>query len=330
MKQFLVIGGTGYLGRAIVTEIIQRGDQPIVFSNTASPELQALDVPIILGDIRNMEQLRRAFESLLPGAQVIHCAGLITIESKPMPGLSAVNITGTRNILQLCREYPVGRLCYVSSVHALPQIQQGHVKREIRRFSPRRVIGQYAKTKAMASQLVHNEAADGLNAVVVYPTGIVGPGKQGQGQTTPLIQAFLDGKLPFYVEGGHDFVDVRDVAFGVLAALERGRRGEAYILSGGYYTMKEILDMVAQVAGRKRLYFSLPAGLFRMVAPIVEVTSRLGGKKPMLTRYMAHVLASFELYSHQKAAYELGFRPRPMLDSVADTVVSLIEGDDEI
>lgn len=328
MKQILVIGGAGYLGRTVVRQILERGQSPIVFSNVASPELQALGVPIILGDIRNRDQLARAFEVLAPGAQVIHCASLITIEKKPIPELRAVNVTGTRHILDLCKKYPVGRLCYVSSVHALPKVLPGLVKREIRRFSPSRVVGQYAKSKALASQLVHNEAAAGLNAVVVYPTGIVGPGKSGQGQTTPLIQAFLVGKLPFYVEGGYDFVDVRDVAWAILAALDKGPSGQAYILSGGYFTMKQILDMVAQVAGRPKLKLALPGSVFQVIAPVAEWGARLIGKKPMLTGYMAQVLSSFELFSHQKASQELGFSPRPMIETVADTVASLLAGDD--
>lgn len=330
MKQYLVIGGAGYLGRAIVRAILDAGDEVIVFSNTASPELQSWDVPIILGDIRNTEQLRRAFEVLKPGAYVIHCASLITIEKKPLPDISAVNITGTRNILNLCREYPVGCLCYVSTVHAMPEIKEGLVKREISRFSPRRVIGQYAKTKALASQLVHNEAVAGLNVVSVYPTGIVGPGKDAQGQTTPLIKAYLEGKLPFYVAGGHDFVDVRDVAQGILLALEKGKPGADYILSGGYFTMKEILDMVAEIARKPKLKLGIPGGAFRVIAPVVEIGSRLVGRKPMLTEYMAHVLASFELYSHQKASQDLGWQPRPMRETVADTVTSILDVDHEV
>lgn len=325
MRQVLIIGGTGYLGRAIVSEVIKQGDQPIVFTRSGSPDLEAQGVPIVLGDIQHIDQLRQAFRDLQPNAWVVHCAGLITIESKPLKDLIEINVHGTENILQCCREFSVGRLCYVSSVHALPEIKEGRVKREIKRFAPTRVHGQYAKSKALASQLVLNAASEGLDAVVVYPTGIVGPGYHGQGQTTPLISLFLAGKLPFYVEGGHDFVDVRDVAQGVLAALSKGRSGEGYILSGGYYSMKEILDMVAEVTGRKKLKLAISKPAFRLIAPLTEMGFRLVGKKPVLTKYMAHVLASYELYSHHKASQELGYHPRPMEESVADTVRSLRE-----
>lgn len=330
MSQYLVIGGTGYLGRTIVAQLKARGDSVMVFDRQADSELVAWGIPFILGDIRSAYQLKRAFKLLSPGARVIHAASLITLESKPHPELSAVNIRGTENIVRLCRKYQVGRLGYISTVHALPFETSGRVKREISRFLPIRVVGQYAKSKAMASQIVYNAACQGLDAVIVHPTGIVGPGKGNQGETTPMIQAFLAGKLRFAIAGGHDFVDVRDVADGVFRAMERGQRGESYILSGGFYTTQENLNMVAKLAGKKPPRIVLPAAVFRFVAPIAEYGFRLLKRRPLLTKYMAFTLSHFELYSYQKAARELGYQPRSMWETLRDTLDQLMKEPDEL
>lgn len=327
MKQVLVIGGTGYLGQAVVREALKGGYQPIIFARSKPPRIDGIEITYVQGDIRRRPDLERAFSQLSPGARVIHSAGLITIERKEVPGLRETNVDGTQLILDLCRQFPVGRLVYVSSVHALPSTP-GRVKQEIDRFSPAQVTGQYAKSKALATQLVLNRARGGLDAVVVYPSGIVGPGSLGQGQTTPLIRAFLAGWLPFYLSGGHDFVDVRDVAQGVMAALEKGQSGEGYILSGDYHTFREVIDMVAEVAGQKSPSGYLPSAILSPIAWLVETGAELLGKKPLLTSYMIEVLESFELYSHIKASRELGYPPRPMIESIRDTVDSLTEAMD--
>ena len=166
---------------------------------------------------------------------------------------------GTRHLLDACLTYPVKRLVYVSSVHALPEKDRFHVLQEVKRFSPESVVGGYAKTKAEATQAVLDAVSDGLDAVIVQPSGILGPYDTTRNHLVQLVSDYVHGRLPACVRGGYDFVDVRDVAQGCLSALENGKTGECYILSNRHYEIKEILRMIRFLQGGRRVP-SLPCG----------------------------------------------------------------------
>ncbi len=197
------------------------------------------------GDVRDRESLRPLFEG---GGEsplyLIHTAGLIDIGKEVSPALYAVNVEGTKNLLALCAEYQVERMVYVSSVHAIPEGGERTVLREINCFSAEQVVGGYAKTKAEATEAVLDAARAGLSAVVVQPSGILGPYDTSGNHLVQMVGDYLRGKLPACVRGGYDFVDVRDVAAGCLSALTRGRAGECYILSNRRYELREVLGMV--------------------------------------------------------------------------------------
>lgn len=131
------------------------------------------------------------------------------------------------------------------------------------------MVGGYAKTKAEATQIVLDAADHGLDAVVVHPSGILGPYDRSGNHLVQMVTDYIHGKLPACVNGGYDFVDVRDVAAGCLAAVERGRRGECYILSNRHYDIKEVLRMVKQVAGGRRLPV-LPMWMAKAAAPLMS------------------------------------------------------------
>ena len=176
---------------------------------------------------------------------MLHCAGLVSIASKPDEAIYRVNVQGTRNIVDLSREFGAGRLIYVSSVHAIPEKPAPETITEPDRFAPDEILGDYGKSKAMATALVLEAAQNGLNASVVLPSGIIGPGDLARGNMTRMLLAFCRGRLPLGVKGGYDFVDVRDVAAGVLACAERGKAGECYIISGNDKHIREMYSLTA-------------------------------------------------------------------------------------
>ena len=163
---------------------------------------------------------------------------------------------------------------------------------------------------------------DGLDAVVVQPSGIIGPFDTAGNHLVQLIRDYLRGALPACVRGGYDFVDVRDVAAGCLLALENGRCGASYILSNRYYEVKEVLDIVRGEAGGRRLPV-LPMAVARAAAPLLQWTARLRGQRPLYTAYSLHTLKSNDRFSHDKATAELGYRPRDLRDTLRDTVLWL-------
>lgn len=323
---FLVTGAYGFLGNTILRQLDHAGEptRGLVFPGAASKALDGLKhMEWFEGDVCERESLRPFFEGA-PEPVVIHTAGVISIITKTGDRMRQVNVGGTKNIVALCREYGA-RLLYVSSVHAIPERADGGAITETRDFDPAAVVGDYAKTKAEATKLVLE--AEGLDARVVHPSGILGPGDYSRTHLTQMVRDYLSGRLWAGVKGGYDFVDVRDVAEGCLLAATKGRPGECYILSGGYYTIKEVLDVLSQVSGKRPIKAYLPLGLARATAPLAEGYYKMLHQPPLYTRYSLYTLFSNGNFSHEKATEELGFRPRPLEETLADTVQWLRENE---
>ena len=192
-------------------------------------------------------------------------------------------------------------------------------------FSPGLVDGDYAKSKATATELVFAAAERGLNASIVFPSGIIGPGDLQGGSFTSMAKSFLAGKLPLAVRGGYDFVDVRDVANGLLACSESGELGKGYILSGHYVTIRKMLQLVGKTAKLKYRPICLPLGLAKLAAPYYERRS-LKDRKPLFyTPYSVSVLASNGRFSHAAASECFAYQPRPMEETLRDMTAWLLE-----
>ncbi len=226
---YLVTGATGFLGLTVVRMLAARGERvtALVLKGDASAARLPAGVRVSCGNVADRDSLADFFSSCDEQTCVIHCAGMISIRTTPGKRLRAINVTGTANIVALCQAHRAGKLIYVSSVHAIPEAKKGAVMAETTAFSPQVVSGPYAKTKAEATALVLDAAKNGLNACVVHPSGIVGPEDYNLGSISSMIISYCRGRLPLGVEGGYDFVDVRDVASGILACCEKGVPGDA-------------------------------------------------------------------------------------------------------
>ena len=252
---------------------------------------------------------------------MLHCAGIVSIASKPDEAIYRVNVQGTQNIVDLSREFGAGRLIYVSSVHAIPEKPAPETITEPDRFAPDEILGDYGKSKAMATALVLEAAQNGLNASVVLPSGIIGPGDLARGNMTRMLLAFCRGQLPLGVNGGYDFVDVRDVAVGVLACAERGKAGECYILSGHYTTIQDMFALTASQLGRKAPKLCVPATLASCAAPVFEKIAQLRGERPFFTPYAIAVLRSNGHFSNAKATAMLGYHARPLRETLQSMIL---------
>ena len=323
--KYLVTGATGFLGRAVLNELIEKGADIralVIWSDPLGSELPP-GIEIVHGDICRDSSLERLFAGANEDTCVIHCAGIVSVASHPGSSIYRVNVGGTNNIIRYCRRMGVGKLVYVSSVHAIPEKPKGIEMTEDAVFSPDLVKGHYAKSKAMATSLVFKAASRGLNASVVFPSGIIGPGDAGNGSITNLLLSFIAGKLPFAVKGGYDFVDVRDAAAGVVACSEHGETGRGYMLSGHYASIAEILEAARQTLGIKRRVIYLPTALAKLAAPLCERWNLRRGRPLYFTPYSVAVLASNSLFSRRAAASAFGFSPRQVADSIRDTVLWL-------
>ena len=323
-RLFIITGADGHLGgtlirllrrrKAMVRGLVLPGHMPPVGDG----------VTYFQGDVCQPESLEPLFQDIPAGTWVclIHTAGIVDISGEVLPLVRAVNVDGTKHILSLCQKHAVDRLVYVSSVHAIPEGDKTQVLHEITHFDPDAVVGGYAKTKAEATQAVLDAAAAGLDAVVVHPSGILGPYDRSGNHLVQLVNDYLQGKLPACVTGGYDFVDVRDVALGCLLAAEKGRKGECYILSNRHYEVRELLSILRSVAGGRRLPV-LPMWMARAAAPGLQWLARLQKKRPLYTSYSLYTLRSNDKFSHDKATAELGYRPRDLVQTLRDTAAWL-------
>lgn len=322
-KLFIITGANGHLGGTIVRMLSRKQIQVrgLVFGEKKEQDTE--NIHYYNGDVRDIDSLRPLFlgcENM--ETVVIHTAGIIDISNHVSPELYNVNVNGTKNILQLCREYQVKRLVYVSSVHAIPEQKRGKVTGEIGEFSPDAVIGGYAKTKAEATRAVLKAAEEGLDAVVVQPSGILGPYDRSGNHLVQMVSEYLRGTLPACVKGGYDFVDVRDVAEGCLLAAEKGRKGECYILSDRYCEIREVLEIAGNVSGKKKLPV-LPLWMAKMAAPFIQLHARRKKRRPLYTAYSLHVLGTGERFSYRKATEELGYHPRDLRVTIRDMVAEM-------
>ncbi len=321
-KIFLITGANGHLGSAICAYLSERCEKvrALVLPNEKTDFLESIGVEICHGDVREKADLQRFFQGT-EGMEryVIHAAGIVDIATEHSDRMTDVNVNGTKNVLAVCRECGVKRLVYVSSVHAIPERAKYRVIEECRRFDPDKVVGAYAKTKAEATQAVLDAVADGLDAVVVHPSGILGPYLGDGNYLVQMVENYVNGKLPIIVRGGYDFVDVRDCAFGCVQAALQGKTGECYILSNRYYEIRDLFRIMREMTNGKR-FGIVSLKLAKAFAPMCASAAKRKGKKPLYTKYSLYTLTANGTFSHDKATAELNYRPREIYETLADTV----------
>ncbi len=320
-KIYLVTGAAGHLGSVVTEKLLARGERVRAL---VLPEERHIPqgAEIFVGDVCDRQSLEPFF-TLPQGeeAVVIHAAGVVSIASKFQPFVRRVNVDGTRNMVDACEAHRVKKLVHVSSVHAIPEKPKGEAIREVAHFDPDMVEGCYAKTKAEATQIVLDAAARGLDASVVHPSGISGPHDNGRGHLTTLVIDYCKHRLTAGLKGGYDFVDVRDVADGILKCCDRGRKGECYILSNRYCDVPELLEDLHEITGERRVKTFLPLWFIKAVAPLAEAYYKLRRQPPLFTAYSIYTLNSNANFTHEKARRELGYQVHYSIrDTLRDTV----------
>lgn len=312
-------GATGHIGNVLVRELLSRGEnvRVLILDNEDRTSLNGLNVETVTGDVCNKKSLEAAFRG---ADRVYHLAGIISILPGKKKLLNLVNVNGTKNVIDVCLKTGIRRLVYVSSIHAVKEPPHGTIITETCPPDPLSVLGDYAKSKALATCEVLNAVKAGLDAVIVCPTGVIGPYDFRVSEMGQLILDFMNRKLKASVNGAYDFVDVRDVAKGIILAGENGRSGETYILSGEQIKISCLMSLLESVTGIKAPGFVAPLWLARVIGVMATPYYRLKKTKPLFTAYSIDVLASNSLVSSEKARKELGFTTRLLKESLEDAV----------
>ena len=316
----VVTGATGHIGNVLVRELITRKQRvrALVLHGDDCRSLDGLDVEIAHGDVTNLASLESAFS----GADLVfHLAGIVTIMPNMAEVLQRVNVGGIRNVTAACRSAGVHRLVYTSSIHAIAEPPHGTIIDESQPFDPDRVLGDYARSKAKATLFLMEEVRRGnLDAVICCPTGVIGPYDYGTSNIGQLIVDFASGNLKSYVSGAYDFVDVRDVARGLILAAEKGQTGRHYILSGEQVQVPELMNELAVDIGYPAPTYRIPTAIARAAGVLASVYYRLLRRPPVFTAYSIDVLNSNSQVNSTRAKEELGFTHRPWRESIHDQV----------
>jgi dihydroflavonol-4-reductase len=301
----LVTGATGFLGRHLVAELTERGDSIRVLARSGSfPG----EVQVVRGAIEDDDAVRSAAAGC---GLVFHLAGIVAHDRREAKRMHTVNVEGTRRLLRSVDRD--ARVVHVSSVAAIgPVTDPAAPADESQQLPPWAEQLVYARTKREAELSALAAAADGLDVVVANPAFLLGPGDVHRVSTWPVFD-YLAGKIRFTTAGGLSFVDARDVATGLVAIAERGRAGERTILSAaaGNLSWDDFFAVVARVGGKRRHTLRVPRSLAPHGAALVP-----GRLKPDEVR----AASNWWFYNPAKAVRELGFRTRPLEETIRDTI----------
>jgi dihydroflavonol-4-reductase len=312
-----VTGATGHIGANLVRALIRQRRQVRALVHNNQGALDGLDVELAQGDVSDPYTLYRAFT----GAEVVyHLAALISLSMNDWPAVETVNVTGTRNVVEACLKCGVRRLVHFSSIHALVQEPLNIPVDELRPLVDSRGCPPYDRSKAAGEKEVREGIEQGLDAVILNPTAVIGPHDYQPSHLGEVLLAMARGRLPAMVQGGFDWVDARDVVQGAIQAEQKAPIGAKYLLSGHWATVQDLARVTEEILGTPAPRFVCPAWLARSSAPAVSVFNQLTRNRQLYTSVSIRALARCNHnISHERATRELGYSPRPLRETLANT-----------
>ena len=312
-----VTGAAGHAGANLVRALLAQGLSIRALVHRDRKAIEGLDIEVVQGDICDPESLVKTFKN----AEVVyHLAAHISIFQDKWSLLEAVNVTGTRNVVEACLRCGVRRLVHFSSIHTMSQtakadrIDESTPLVESGRYPP------YDRSKALAENEVRRGIEKGLDAIIISPTAMTGPHDYRPSHFGEALLRMASGRLPALVSGGFDWVDVRDVIEGAMRAEKQAPTGAKYLLSGHWLSMRDVAGLVEQITGVPAPRFVSPMWLARIGAPFITTFDRLAGRRPLYTGASLQALRSNRNISHRKATLELNYQPRPFQETLTDTL----------
>lgn len=319
MKVF-VTGGTGFVGGAVVRRLVETGHQVrvLVRPGANTRQINGLGVERVEGDLRDTESLRRA----MSGCEwVFHVAALYAYWGFPWEAFYRTNVEGTRHVLEAAAAASVQRIVHTSSIATLGLPRGDEPANEDTPVALKDKLGHYKRSKFLGEQIAREAAGRGLPVVIVNPAAPVGVGDHRPTPTGQMIVDFLNGRMFGFVDTGLNIVDVEDVAAGHLLAAERGRIGERYILGGENLTLKQVLDLLAEVSGRPPVRLRIPHAVALAWSYVDVAWARLDRSHvPSATPEKVRLSRQKEFYDSSKAERELGYAHRSAREALRKAV----------
>lgn len=319
--RIFVTGGTGFIGGHVARQLRERGDDVValVRSPDKAAKLRELGCELVEGDLSDGDAIARG----LAGADAAIHAGAVYKVGVPKSEHAAMfesNVAGTERVLDAAISAGVRKIVYVSTVGVFGDTHREVVDEGYRRDAP--FPSEYERTKTLAHELAEDRIAGGAPIVIVQPGGVYGP--DDHSEIGNVIEQVRTGKLPakMFPDAGFMFCHVEDIAAGIVLTLDKGRVGEAYVISGDQGTIGELIDRVAAIAGRKPPRFTMPSAVMKLSAPLGPLIGPLLGFPPNLRELIASSDGVTYWASDAKARNELGFAPRSLDAGLRDTLAA--------
>lgn len=321
--KFVVTGASGHLGANVVRALVSAGETVRGVDIRPGSALSGIAAEFVRGDVLDPVTLKNAFAD---AEVVVHLAAKISIAGDPDGSVRRVNVEGVRNVAEAALEAGARRMVHCSSLHAFDVGgTRGPVRENaLRATSP--ALPAYDRSKAEGEDELRRVVEKGLDAVIVNPSGMFGPIDPEPSRLGRVLLMMFKGRMPVSVTGAFDWVDVRDVAEALIAAADRGRTGENYLIGGHRASVTELGRLAAEVSGRRAPRFVVPLPPVRIAA---EAAVRIAGPgragRLLLTPESLHALATDPVVDYSKATAELGYRARPLAETISDLYASFID-----
>jgi dihydroflavonol-4-reductase len=315
--KILVTGATGFVGSHVVRKLLEAGHSVRILRRQISSVkiLEGLKVETVLGDVTDRNSVFQAVDGC---EAVFHVAGHVSFWRGTREIQNRINVGGTRNAVEACLSHKVRRLVHTSSIAAIGRAPDGEIGDETIPYNwwPYRL--NYNNSKFFAEEEVRRGIEKGLDAVIVNPAIVFGPGDLNLNAGAMVFQA-ARGRLKIYPQGGGCTCSVEDVAEGHVLAFDKGRTGERYILGGKNYSWRDLFSMICEVVGQPPPKIPLPTAAMKAFGFFADALSRVTHKEPAVTPETARITPFKVFYSSDKAVRELGYRISPFRDTIRRT-----------
>jgi len=324
----LVTGGTGLVGTQLLYDLIQKGCkvrairrkssstaiiEKIFRIKSGNADEMIKQIEWVEGDVQDYLSLEAAARDV---EYIYHCAATVSFDPKDKPAMMRINVDGTANVVNVALAHAIKKLCFVSSVAALGRSEENIMIEESADWIESKENSAYAISKYAAEREVWRGIAEGLTAVIVNPSIIIGPGDP-QKSSARLMATAMKG-TPFYTLGVNAFVDVRDVSRAMIALMESEIVNERFIVNAGNYSYQHIFNLMAEGFGKKKPHIHIKPWMLELLWRSDKFRSLLTGKSPLLTRETARTSVRRYLYSNEKIRKALNFEFIPIGESISE------------
>jgi dihydroflavonol-4-reductase len=316
----LITGASGFVGSAVARCLVSAGYDIRVLLRPTSPRVNLADLrlEIVEGDLLDPGSIGRAMQDV---RFLFHVAADYRLWARHPEDIVRTNVEGTRSVMIAAQRAGVERIVYTSSVATLAPRPDGQASDETSPLPQAQAVGAYKYSKVVAERAVAAMVAnENLPAIIVNPSTPIGPGDVRPTPTGRIIVEAAAGRMPGYIDTGLNLVHVDDVAAGHLAALQRGRIGERYILGGQNVLLRDMLGEIARFVGRRPPKLRLPRTLMFPIAYGAEAIARITGREPFVTTTGLRLAKDRMFFTSEKAERELDYQARPYADAIADAI----------